>query len=85
MAAPTDSHQLFHYNMFHGNLFTQDLLLLPFIFTLAHGVFKRGYEIILPLLDDPPKDDLHNFLGYCEAWAASIESHHEAEVRQLFS
>lgn len=34
----------------------------------------------MPLLDDPPKGDLKNFLGYCEAWGHSILHHHDTEV-----
>jgi len=46
----------------------------------AHETFKRGYDIILTHLQEPPNDDLKNFLGYCEAWAVSIEGHHDSEV-----
>jgi hypothetical protein len=45
----------------------------------AHNTLKAGYDVILSHLDNPPKDDLKNFLGYCEAWADSIGSHHDAE------
>jgi len=29
-------------------------------------------------------NDLQNFAGYCEAWAFSIEAHHNSEVRKIF-
>jgi hypothetical protein len=45
----------------------------------AHETFKLGYDSILPRLDSPPTNDLKNFLGYCEAWADSIDDHHTAE------
>jgi len=50
----------------------------------AHETFKRGHDTILSLLDEPPTHDLRNFLGYCEAWAASIECHHDTEEAVLF-
>jgi hypothetical protein len=39
-----------------------------------------GYDVILKQLANPPTNDLQNFLGYCEAWATSIEHHHNSEV-----
>ncbi|KAJ7758202.1 hypothetical protein DFH07DRAFT_741888 [Mycena maculata] len=50
----------------------------------AHNTFKFGYDIILTQLDNPPTDDLKNFLGYCEAWVDSIEGHHQAEEEVVF-
>ncbi|GLB43618.1 putative hemerythrin HHE cation binding domain containing protein [Lyophyllum shimeji] len=50
----------------------------------AHETFKLGYDTILKHLETPPKDDLSNFLGYCEAWAQSIESHHASEEEVVF-
>jgi hypothetical protein len=47
---------------------------------LAHQTFKLGYDVILKQLANPPTNDLQNFLGYCEAWATSIEHHHNSEV-----
>lgn len=46
---------------------------------LAHAAYKVGFSNILSLLDDPPMDDLNNFLGYIHAWAVSVEGHHDAE------
>jgi hypothetical protein len=60
-----------------------DMLLLfsqPHISFTAHQTFKRGYDIILSHLKNPPSEDLQNFLGYCEAWAVSIEGHHDSEA-----
>ncbi|KAH9926345.1 hypothetical protein B0H21DRAFT_139849 [Amylocystis lapponica] len=50
----------------------------------AHDTFKLGYDTILPRLADPPKDDIANFLGYCKAWAHSIECHHNSEEEVVF-
>ncbi|KAG5731283.1 hypothetical protein E4T56_gene6521 [Termitomyces sp. T112] len=50
----------------------------------AHDTFKLGYDTIVSHLDSPPKDDLKNFLGYCEAWALSIELHHTSEEDIVF-
>ncbi|KAJ7141987.1 hypothetical protein C8R46DRAFT_968177 [Mycena filopes] len=50
----------------------------------AHNTFKFGYDIIVGRLDNPPTDDLKNFLGYCEAWVDSIEGHHDAEEEVVF-
>ncbi|KAI0033694.1 hypothetical protein K488DRAFT_77698 [Vararia minispora EC-137] len=50
----------------------------------AHKTFERGYDVIASHLDSPPKDDLYNFLGYCDAWASSIEQHHDAEEATMF-
>jgi hypothetical protein len=49
-------------------------LLIP-----VHDTFKLGIERILPLLDNPPTDDLHNFVGYCETWADGLVGHHDSE------
>ncbi|KAH9896812.1 hypothetical protein C8Q73DRAFT_426929 [Cubamyces lactineus] len=51
---------------------------------LAHRTFEEGYGIIVSKLDNPPTDDLKNFLGYCEAWAHSIIHHHDTEEATLF-
>lgn len=45
----------------------------------AHKTFKAGFDSILSHLADPPFHDLSNFLGYCEAWAQSIDGHHDSE------
>ncbi|CAL1714139.1 unnamed protein product [Somion occarium] len=50
----------------------------------AHDVFKAGCDSILRHLDNPPRDDLANFLGYCLAWAESIIEHHDAEEKIVF-
>ncbi|KAJ6632231.1 hypothetical protein B0H10DRAFT_2159604 [Mycena sp. CBHHK59/15] len=50
----------------------------------THNTYKLGYETILPHLDNPPLDDLDNFLGYCRAWATSIVEHHDSEEEVLF-
>ncbi|KZW02261.1 hypothetical protein EXIGLDRAFT_735740 [Exidia glandulosa HHB12029] len=50
----------------------------------AHNTFKFGYDIILKHLDNPPTNDLPNFIGYCEAWAISIVGHHDAEEEVVF-
>jgi hypothetical protein len=44
-----------------------------------HTLLKLGYQNIMTHLDNPPRDDLDNFLGYCEAWAATIDNHHDSE------
>lgn len=50
----------------------------------AHLTYELGYKSIVPKLDDPPMDDLKNFLGYCEAWGHSIVHHHDTEVQSAF-
>ncbi|KAF8079200.1 hypothetical protein FPV67DRAFT_1467856 [Lyophyllum atratum] len=58
--------------------------LLAYNMINAHDTFKLGYDIILSHLESPPQADLQNFLGYCEAWALSIESHHASEEEVVF-
>ncbi|KAF8532743.1 hypothetical protein JB92DRAFT_2687030 [Gautieria morchelliformis] len=58
--------------------------LLQYNMIRAHQTFKNGYQSILPRLDNPPMDDLTNFLGYCEAWADAIDDHHGAEEIVVF-
>ncbi|KAL1944080.1 hypothetical protein VTO73DRAFT_3898 [Trametes versicolor] len=58
--------------------------LLQWNMKLAHQTYEKGYEIIIPLLDNPPKADLKNFLGYCEAWGHSILHHHDTEEATVF-
>jgi len=50
----------------------------------AHGVFKLGFEIMLENLENPPMKDLDNFLGYCFAWASSLDGHHDSEEHVVF-
>ncbi|KAJ7128679.1 hypothetical protein C8R44DRAFT_667061 [Mycena epipterygia] len=50
----------------------------------AHDTYRLGYATILRHLEEPPMDDLDNFLGYCRAWASSIVGHHDAEEAVLF-
>ncbi|KAG6901359.1 hypothetical protein C0995_012972 [Termitomyces sp. Mi166 len=58
--------------------------LLQYNMIHAHDTYKLGYDTILSHLGSPPKDDLKNFLGYCGAWALSIESHHASEEEVVF-
>ncbi|KAG5636307.1 hypothetical protein H0H81_008478 [Sphagnurus paluster] len=58
--------------------------LLKYNMVHAHDTFKLGYSTILTHLEAPPKNDLKNFLGYCQAWALSIESHHNSEEEVVF-
>ncbi|KAG6847786.1 hypothetical protein H0H93_006002 [Arthromyces matolae] len=58
--------------------------LLHYNMVHAHNTFKLGYDTILSNLESPPQDDLKNFLGYCEAWALAIESHHTSEEEVVF-
>jgi len=60
------------------------LSLLHWNMVNAHQAFKLGYESILKNLDNPPLDDLANFIGYCEAWVLCIEDHHESEEVVVF-
>ncbi|KAJ7754522.1 hypothetical protein B0H16DRAFT_1662884 [Mycena metata] len=50
----------------------------------THDLYKLAYETIIPHLDNPPLNDLDNFLGYCRAWASSIVGHHDSEEAVLF-
>ena len=45
----------------------------------VHNMFKVGLDNLLKLLEDPPVDDLSNFLGYCGAWALLLLRHHDGE------
>ncbi|KAH0591376.1 hypothetical protein H2248_001454 [Termitomyces sp. 'cryptogamus'] len=58
--------------------------LLQYNMIHAHDTFKLEYDTIVSHLDSLPKDDLRNFLGYCEAWALSIELHHTSEEDIVF-
>lgn len=58
--------------------------LLHWNMKLAHLTYELGYKNIIPLLDNPPLDDLKNFLGYCEAWGDSIVHHHDTEEATVF-
>ncbi|GJE85244.1 hypothetical protein PsYK624_013220 [Phanerochaete sordida] len=58
--------------------------LLHWNMVLAHDTFKLGYDKIVEVLADPPMKDLPNFLGYCQAWAKSIEEHHNSEEAVVF-
>ena len=81
MTAPADPYELFQYHMIHGVLLVKNWSRRSSLtWKTAHATFKLGYEVILPLLDKPPTNDLQNFLGYCEAWANAIASHHDSEA-----
>ncbi|EIW55770.1 uncharacterized protein TRAVEDRAFT_50250 [Trametes versicolor FP-101664 SS1] len=58
--------------------------LLHWNMILAHQTYEKGYENIVCLLGNPPKDDLKNFLGYCEAWGYSVVHHHDIEEATIF-
>ncbi|KAK9482001.1 hypothetical protein V1527DRAFT_522322 [Lipomyces starkeyi] len=45
----------------------------------AHFTFEAEFCNTLKLLADPPRDDLPNFLGYCEAWCRALIDDHDAE------
>ncbi|GJJ11178.1 hypothetical protein Clacol_005410 [Clathrus columnatus] len=51
---------------------------------VAHEMIKSGYNSILGHLENPPMNDLSNFLGYCAVWADIVEKHHGVEERFLF-
>ena len=51
------------------------------LFTPAHHAFKLGLDKIVDVLSNVPTKDLKNFLGYCEAWALTLQDHHDCEVR----
>ncbi|KAF9445419.1 hypothetical protein P691DRAFT_805693 [Macrolepiota fuliginosa MF-IS2] len=70
MPFPTDPFEQLHYNMVR-----------------AHHTFKLGYNIILQNLEQSQEaieKDLPNFIGYCQAWAASIITHHDSEEEIVF-
>ena len=50
------------------------------LFTPAHHAFKLGFDKIVDVLSNVPAKDLKNFLGYCEAWALTLQDHHDCEV-----
>lgn len=78
-------YELLHWNMIRGMC----LLVLashPCLITLAaHHAFKLGYDKIIDVLANVPMNDLKNFLGYCEAWALTLQDHHDCEVRTAVS
>ncbi|VDC00751.1 unnamed protein product [Peniophora sp. CBMAI 1063] len=63
---------------------TSPFELLQWNMIRAHDGFKAGLEVITTRLADPPKDDMYNFLGYCEAWAVALEHHHDSEELTVF-
>ncbi|KAH9849415.1 hypothetical protein C2E23DRAFT_737468 [Lenzites betulinus] len=67
-----------------GSVPTDPYELLHWNMKLAHATYEKGYENIVSLLDNPPSNDLKNFLGYCEAWVHSILHHHETEEATVF-
>lgn len=50
----------------------------------AHASLRVGYENILRVLEDPPLNDLQNFLGYCSAWTDVVKEHHDSEEVVVF-
>ncbi|KAH7930347.1 hypothetical protein BV22DRAFT_1055309 [Leucogyrophana mollusca] len=58
--------------------------LLHYNMVRAHEIFKLGYSNIVSRLDDPPMNDLKNFLGYCSAWAKTLGHHHDTEEKVVF-
>lgn len=42
-------------------------------------MLKLGLENILIHLRNPPLNDLHNFLGYCNTWTTLLVGHHDSE------
>ncbi|KAK9431769.1 hypothetical protein V1505DRAFT_367825 [Lipomyces doorenjongii] len=58
--------------------------LFQFGMTRVHHVFETAFYRILKLLDDPPRQDLSNFLGYCEVWCVGLIDHHDAEEIVMF-
>jgi hypothetical protein len=52
---------------------------LEFNMYQVHHIIKSGHDTIMFNLNNPPRDDLENFLGYCEAWADVIETHHDIQ------
>ncbi|KAH7100334.1 hypothetical protein BKA62DRAFT_771604 [Auriculariales sp. MPI-PUGE-AT-0066] len=57
---------------------------LQWIMQRAHSVIKQGYASIMKHLDNPPLDDLTNFIGYCDSWVGCIVNHHDSEEATLF-
>lgn len=85
---PTDQYEMLQYYMIRGeclNVLERVEKTRLNLVTPAHETFKLGYDVILPLLDNPPTHDLKNFLGYCEAWADSIAGHHDSEGQSLYA
>jgi len=54
-------------------------LLMRVFVGIVHDVFKLGHANILKQLENPPLDDLPNFLGYCNSWVSMIIAHHDTE------
>ncbi|KAJ7485427.1 hypothetical protein FB451DRAFT_1229734 [Mycena latifolia] len=63
---------------------TDPYVALQYNMANTHDLYKLAYKTILPHLDNPPMDDLDNFLGYCRAWASTIVGHHDSEEEVLF-
>lgn len=85
MAFPIDPFEQLHYNMVRGLPSSRAVIHTRNSHrSLAHHTFKLGYSIIIQNLEeskDAIEKDLPNFLGYCQAWATSINVHHDSEVR----
>ncbi|KAF7795627.1 hypothetical protein EIP86_006792 [Pleurotus ostreatoroseus] len=50
----------------------------------AHHAFKLGFDKIVDVLSNVPTKDLKNLLGYCEAWALTLQDHHDCEEHVVF-
>ncbi|KAK9246523.1 hypothetical protein V1506DRAFT_166353 [Lipomyces tetrasporus] len=50
----------------------------------AHFAFETAFYNTLKILENPPRDDLRNFLGYCEAWCTTLVHHHDVEEAVMF-
>ncbi|KAK9385738.1 hypothetical protein V1515DRAFT_617060 [Lipomyces mesembrius] len=55
-----------------------------FIMCRLHYAFETAFNNTLKLLEEPPCNDLNNFLGYCKAWCTTLISHHDNEERIMF-
>ena len=82
---PTDPYELLHWNMKLGKWVARYNAMLALseirFIRQAHQTYVQGYDVIVKLLTDTPKDDLANVLGYFEAWVYSVLHHHDTEAR----
>lgn len=57
---------------------------LQWTMIVAHETVKNGFNSIYGHLENPPMNDLGNFLSYCTVWTDIVEKHHGVEERFLF-
>jgi len=76
---PKDEYENVHWEML-SRMYASEVSLMFMRTVLVHNVLKMACNNILKHLENPPMDDLPNFLGYCQTWVSLLEAHHTSEV-----